>query len=185
MTEIVARRVSASPNARRIAKEANLDIQTVIGTGPNGMVTQADVQAAIAAALAPKVEETAVETAPTEKKKRGRKAKVLTNEFYLNVFSNIKAGKQTPEDMGENGRYVWKMFVEGLLERVKGEKKKEGRGRKPLIYVLSEKGEALYAELTGGEIPPVAVDALPETAVEDTSDPTLPMGENGNVLVDA
>ena len=39
-------RVFASPLARRIAKEAGLDIATIAGTGPHGRVVQADVEAA-------------------------------------------------------------------------------------------------------------------------------------------
>ncbi|MBB6013111.1 pyruvate dehydrogenase E2 component (dihydrolipoamide acetyltransferase) [Aquamicrobium lusatiense] len=55
-------RVFASPLARRIAKDAGLDISAVSGSGPQGRVVKADVEAAIAgggakaATLAPAVE---------------------------------------------------------------------------------------------------------------------------------
>ncbi|MBN9218635.1 MAG: E3 binding domain-containing protein, partial [Mesorhizobium sp.] len=41
-------RVFASPLARRIAKEAGVDVSAVTGTGPHGRVVKADVDAAIA-----------------------------------------------------------------------------------------------------------------------------------------
>src|SRR5690606_10514053 len=41
-------RVFASPLARRIAKDAGIDVAAVTGTGPKGRVVKADVEAAIA-----------------------------------------------------------------------------------------------------------------------------------------
>ncbi|KAA3451163.1 pyruvate dehydrogenase complex dihydrolipoamide acetyltransferase, partial [Mesorhizobium sp. SARCC-RB16n] len=41
-------RIFASPLARRIAKEAGVDVSAVTGTGPHGRVVKADVDAAIA-----------------------------------------------------------------------------------------------------------------------------------------
>ncbi len=41
-------RTFASPLARRIAKDAGVDVATVKGTGPHGRVVKADVEAAIA-----------------------------------------------------------------------------------------------------------------------------------------
>ncbi|TIP32427.1 MAG: pyruvate dehydrogenase complex dihydrolipoamide acetyltransferase, partial [Mesorhizobium sp.] len=40
-------RVFASPLARRIAKDAGVDVSAVTGTGPHGRVVKADVEAAI------------------------------------------------------------------------------------------------------------------------------------------
>ena len=42
-------RVVASPLAKRIAKDANLDLKAVKGSGPHGRIVKADVEAAIAA----------------------------------------------------------------------------------------------------------------------------------------
>ncbi|OBQ61041.1 pyruvate dehydrogenase complex dihydrolipoamide acetyltransferase, partial [Mesorhizobium loti] len=44
----VGERTFASPLARRIAKEAGVDVSAVTGTGPHGRVVKADVDAAIA-----------------------------------------------------------------------------------------------------------------------------------------
>ncbi len=44
-------RVFASPLARRIARDAGLDLSRVTGTGPHGRVVEADVRAALAAGL--------------------------------------------------------------------------------------------------------------------------------------
>jgi pyruvate/2-oxoglutarate dehydrogenase complex dihydrolipoamide acyltransferase (E2) component len=46
-------RVPASPIARRLAKEAGLEITSIAGSGPNGRVTEADVLAAKAAPPTP------------------------------------------------------------------------------------------------------------------------------------
>jgi len=61
-------RIFASPLARRIAKNANLDISAVSGTGPHGRVVKADVEKAIAsggAMATVQPEKAAVATAPT------------------------------------------------------------------------------------------------------------------------
>ncbi len=42
-------RVKASPLARRIARESDIDLHTLTGTGPGGRIVKADVQAAAAA----------------------------------------------------------------------------------------------------------------------------------------
>ena len=39
-------RLFASPNARRVAKELGIDIETVVGTGPEGRITSEDVEEA-------------------------------------------------------------------------------------------------------------------------------------------
>jgi pyruvate dehydrogenase E2 component (dihydrolipoamide acetyltransferase) len=41
----VATRVAASPRARRIAEERGIDLSRVIGSGPDGLVTERDVEA--------------------------------------------------------------------------------------------------------------------------------------------
>jgi pyruvate dehydrogenase E2 component (dihydrolipoamide acetyltransferase) len=46
-------RVFASPLAKRIAKDGNLDLGAVKGTGPHGRIVKADVEAALAAGPAP------------------------------------------------------------------------------------------------------------------------------------
>lgn len=50
-------RVRASPRARRLAREYQVDLTTVKGTGPNGLVTEEDVRAVIEAKAAPATEE--------------------------------------------------------------------------------------------------------------------------------
>jgi pyruvate dehydrogenase E2 component (dihydrolipoamide acetyltransferase) len=46
----VATRVAASPRARRIADERGIDLAGVIGTGADGLITERDVEAHVAAA---------------------------------------------------------------------------------------------------------------------------------------
>ncbi|HIK24349.1 MAG: dihydrolipoamide acetyltransferase family protein [Thermosynechococcus sp. Uc] len=46
-------RVIASPRARKLAKEHNIDLKTLKGTGPNGRITAADVEALLGAPTVP------------------------------------------------------------------------------------------------------------------------------------
>lgn len=50
--------VAASPVARRMAQDNNLDLSTVSGTGPKGRITKQDVEAALVAAPAPTAPQT-------------------------------------------------------------------------------------------------------------------------------
>jgi pyruvate dehydrogenase E2 component (dihydrolipoamide acetyltransferase) len=58
-------RVKASPIARRIAKEAGLDLRALAGSGPGGRIVKADVErAAVSAAAAPPAEAAAATPGP-------------------------------------------------------------------------------------------------------------------------
>ena len=46
-------RILASPVARRLAEEMNIDLRSVVGTGPNGRITREDVEAVTRAGEAP------------------------------------------------------------------------------------------------------------------------------------
>ncbi|CAN1208792.1 dihydrolipoamide acetyltransferase family protein [Tumidithrix helvetica PCC 7403] len=46
-------RLIASPRAKRIAKDKGIDLSTIVGTGPNGRVTAADVEAYLTPASTP------------------------------------------------------------------------------------------------------------------------------------
>jgi pyruvate dehydrogenase E2 component (dihydrolipoamide acetyltransferase) len=48
-------RLFASPNARRVAKELGIDIETVVGSGPEGRITSEDVEEAHKNPSAPRV----------------------------------------------------------------------------------------------------------------------------------
>ena len=48
-----AERVFSSPLARKLAREAGLDVSALHGTGPNGRIIRRDVEAAVASASAP------------------------------------------------------------------------------------------------------------------------------------
>jgi pyruvate dehydrogenase E2 component (dihydrolipoamide acetyltransferase) len=47
--EIVARKPRVSPAARKLAKDAGIDLNSITGTGPRGRITRADVEKAIKA----------------------------------------------------------------------------------------------------------------------------------------
>ncbi|MBC8371302.1 MAG: 2-oxo acid dehydrogenase subunit E2 [Planctomycetes bacterium] len=58
------KKVLAAPATRRLARELNVDLTTIIGTGPNGRVKPEDVRAASAAPVAPAAAATAPVAAP-------------------------------------------------------------------------------------------------------------------------
>jgi len=58
-------RIFASPLARRIAKEASLDLSQLTGSGPHGRIVERDVKAALAAGPAPTPERSREAPAPT------------------------------------------------------------------------------------------------------------------------
>lgn len=49
--------VSATPVARRLAAAEGVDLSTLVGTGPRGQITKADLEAVLAAPMRPAVEE--------------------------------------------------------------------------------------------------------------------------------
>lgn len=63
-------RVKASPLARRMAEQAGLDLNSLIGTGPNGRIVKRDIQAAVAGerpvAATPAVASAPAPQAPTD-----------------------------------------------------------------------------------------------------------------------
>ena len=61
MARIVAGRVVASPNARRVAAERGISLRTLIGSGPDGRIVSADV---LAATVPPVAAEYRAEVAP-------------------------------------------------------------------------------------------------------------------------
>lgn len=60
--------IPASPLARKLAKEANLDLSQLKASGPNNTIRVADVRAAIEAGAAAPVEQAPAEEAPTAEK---------------------------------------------------------------------------------------------------------------------
>ncbi|MCF6127642.1 pyruvate dehydrogenase complex dihydrolipoamide acetyltransferase, partial [Mesorhizobium ciceri] len=93
-------RTFASPLARRIAKEAGVDVSAVTGTGPHGRVVKADVDAAIAgggAQAAPAAKAPAGAPAPAVKAMsddqilRLVEAKTTIPHFYLTLDCELDA----------------------------------------------------------------------------------------------
>ena len=78
-------RVFASPLARRIAREAGVDVSAVTGTGPHGRVVKADIDAAIAGGTkaAPAAKAPAVAPAPAA---AAPAAKPMSDDQVLKLF---------------------------------------------------------------------------------------------------
>jgi pyruvate dehydrogenase E2 component (dihydrolipoamide acetyltransferase) len=96
-------RVFASPLARRMAKQAGIDLARVKGTGPNGRIVKADIDgmgeapAAPAAAAAPKVEAApAPAPKPVVEQKVAAPHQVLKNSSMRKVIAKrLAESKQT------------------------------------------------------------------------------------------
>jgi pyruvate dehydrogenase E2 component (dihydrolipoamide acetyltransferase) len=79
-------RVFASPLARRIAKDAGVDVNAVEGTGPHGRVVKADVEAAIAGGGARKPAPSPEAGAATEKAAAAPAPKAMSDDAVLKLF---------------------------------------------------------------------------------------------------
>lgn len=113
-------RIFASPLARRMARQAGLDLAAIAGSGPNGRVVKADVEAAIAAAAqaapapapsaaAPPASPAApagyADTAASTMRKviarRLQEAKREVPHFYLTVDCAVDALRETRKALNE------------------------------------------------------------------------------------
>jgi pyruvate dehydrogenase E2 component (dihydrolipoamide acetyltransferase) len=139
-TAIETARIFASPLARRLAREAGLDIGALKGSGPHGRVIERDVQAALASGRAsPQGVGAAAEPAPLKTYPAGgyeeiphdsmRKAiaRRLTEavqtipHFYLTCDCEIDALLRLREDFnsaapqGADGKQAWKASVNDFI----------------------------------------------------------------------
>ncbi len=120
-------RVFASPLARRIAEQAGVDLKTVKGTGPNGRIVKADVEAAKtagparpapAAAAAPAPAATApapapVAAAPAPAKPEGVDAKAQADKLGIayTAIPNSGMRKTITKRLGEVKRTVPEYYL--------------------------------------------------------------------------
>jgi pyruvate dehydrogenase E2 component (dihydrolipoamide acetyltransferase) len=79
-------RTFASPLARRIAREAGLDVSAVTGTGPHGRVVKADVDAAIAGGSVKPAAKAAPAGAPAAAAAAAAPVKAMSDEQVLKLF---------------------------------------------------------------------------------------------------
>jgi pyruvate dehydrogenase E2 component (dihydrolipoamide acetyltransferase) len=91
-------RIKASPVARRVAKENDVDLQTLSGTGPGGRIVKADVEAANEGPAAPAVEGAKGETSVQELSRTQRtiarrmaESKATIPDFTLNMDVDMEA----------------------------------------------------------------------------------------------
>jgi pyruvate dehydrogenase E2 component (dihydrolipoamide acetyltransferase) len=81
-----APRIFASPLARRLAKQAGLDLSALSGSGPHGRIVERDVKGALANGLARKAPSTEVKSAPLA----GATPAETTRKFYaLDSYEEI------------------------------------------------------------------------------------------------
>ena len=82
-------RVFSSPLARRIAKDAGLDLAAIKGSGPHGRVVERDVKAAIASGGAKPVAASAATPAPAAAAPQGMSGDVVRKLFEPGSFEEI------------------------------------------------------------------------------------------------
>jgi pyruvate dehydrogenase E2 component (dihydrolipoamide acetyltransferase) len=93
-----ARRVRASPLARRIARESGIDLSGVIGSGPGGRIIKADLEGAGAATAAPETQTTAP---PAVAPARGNKGAVTIQQLsrtQVQIAQRMAESKATIPD---------------------------------------------------------------------------------------
>jgi pyruvate dehydrogenase E2 component (dihydrolipoamide acetyltransferase) len=85
-------RVFASPLAKRIAKEAGIDLSTLTGSGPHGRIVERDVRQAIAGGVAPKSASkpsASVSAAPVAAMASGPSDSVTKSMFVAGSYDEI------------------------------------------------------------------------------------------------
>ena len=123
-------RIIASPLARRMASQAGLDLAGVSGTGPNGRIVKADVEAAIAggASAAPAAPKTAeklpfepefeLEALSTMRKTIARRlteSKQQVPHFYLTVDCEIDELLALRKTLNDKADGAYKLSVNDLV----------------------------------------------------------------------
>jgi pyruvate dehydrogenase E2 component (dihydrolipoamide acetyltransferase) len=84
-------RIKASPLARRLAEEHNLDINQIVGTGPDGRVIKDDIEAAIAAATATQPQPAQTQPAAATAAPAGASTSVVsTEDVEIVPLSNMR-----------------------------------------------------------------------------------------------
>lgn len=123
-----APRIFASPLARRIAKEAGIDLSAVRGTGPNGRIVRKDVEAAkqAPAPAAVPVASGGSKTVPMSSMRkviarRLTESKTTIPHFYVSVDVQLDAlldlRKRLNETSPEEGPDAFKISVNDMLIR--------------------------------------------------------------------
>jgi pyruvate dehydrogenase E2 component (dihydrolipoamide acetyltransferase) len=105
-------RTFASPLARRIAKDAGLDVAAIAGSGPHGRVVKADVEKVIAGGMTLSSFEARVAPAPQDEGRKVQPTQLLRPEEARSAVS-----KDAPK--GPTSEQVLKNFAEGSYELVK------------------------------------------------------------------
>ncbi|MBN2242681.1 MAG: 2-oxo acid dehydrogenase subunit E2 [Acidobacteria bacterium] len=108
------RRVIASPAAKKLAAELDMDISAVTGTGPRGRVTMEDVRAAASPGAAAK--SSPPESSPAEAAKGGRK--VFATSTARSMAAELEVDLNSITGSGLNGR-ITADDVAAAAERVR------------------------------------------------------------------
>ncbi|MDP3898612.1 MAG: pyruvate dehydrogenase complex dihydrolipoamide acetyltransferase [Mesorhizobium sp.] len=149
--EISQSRAFASPLARRIAKDAGVDVSAVTGSGPHGRVVKADVEAAIAGG--------------------GAKAAPATTEGKAEPASGAAAAPAMAKTMSDET--VLKLFEEGSYEL----KPHDGM-RRTIAARLTESHQTIPAYLLSMDC---AIDALLKLREEINRSAPVKKTEKGDV----
>ena len=94
-------RVAASPAARRLASELNVDIATLRGTGPGGRITKEDVEGAAARPAASPAAALAAKPSPTASAAAGERIalKGIRKTIATRMFDSLRNSAQLTMDM--------------------------------------------------------------------------------------
>jgi pyruvate dehydrogenase E2 component (dihydrolipoamide acetyltransferase) len=119
-------RVKASPLAKRLAKEAGVDVARIQGTGPGGRIVKADIDATLQGAGRVVREDAEFSHAPNNNMrktiaKRLTESKQQVPHFYLTVDCELDKLLEVRHDLneaahkGEDGHPAYKLSVNDLI----------------------------------------------------------------------
>ena len=167
-------RVAASPSARRVARERKIDLSTVVGSGPGGRITKADVIAGVPQSDDPS-------TVPTESGSeivpfspmRGRIAERLTlstqtiPHFYL--FAEVDMTRALAFRAQINGDRALRITVTDMIVLAAGRALTEY----PRLNAHVEKDRTLIKKAVNIGIAVSVPDGLAVPVIENCQDKTL------------
>lgn len=132
--------VRAAPFVRQLAKEKGVDLMTVSGTGPGGRVTRADVEAAVASAVA-------VPAAPGVVERPPERDEVRAGERRISVVGIRKAiARQMVRSVSTIPQFTeFAVFDASALMAAREKQKASGRSLTPLPYFIEAMAKAVRA----------------------------------------
>jgi len=173
-SEHAGERVPASPSARRVAKDAGVDLQDIKGSGPGGRITKEDVVAHVSSSTAStdRAKPTAMSSMRLAIAKAMVHSKTSVPHFYTEtdvIIDDLARLKQTLGESNPGNRITWTTLLVYCVARALSDVK-EARFRWENGNIVSKDScdIAVAVAVDGGIVAPVVRNAnslqIPEIA---------------------